>query len=284
MFYEVALIELTALQSTGSQEDSALGSPGCISQEELSEQVLQAQNLERLAQLCIMTKRPHLALDYSGQATKIHQRAFGNDHPITARSLELLGTVYAEIGKIEYSDLLGQCVSGLSKTFPSIESYNILLNSFTLSDEDTHSELRHRQHLYFSPDTSKPKIPTSILKRTSDFYPTQRRKTERRVRFSEPENTIHDIPFYDCFGAYDSTQSRPHLALLTCLFLMLSALGLALYCTHRRRPQRACEELQAALAVYLLRLKQILWGCWIWLTMQLLKKESKPFDLCSVIQ
>lgn len=66
----------------------------------------------------------------------------------------------------------------------------------------------------------------------------------------------------------DSSQSRPHLVLLTCLFLLLSALGLALYCTHRRRPHRACEELQAALAVYLLRFKQILWGCWIWLTMQ----------------
>lgn len=35
------------------------------------------------------------------------------------------------------------------------------------------------------------KIPTSILKRTSDSYQTQRKKTERRVRFSEPENTIH---------------------------------------------------------------------------------------------
>lgn len=37
------------------------------------------------------------------QATKIHQRTFGNDHPITARSLELMATVYAEIGKTEYS-------------------------------------------------------------------------------------------------------------------------------------------------------------------------------------
>ena len=37
------------------------------------------------------------------QATKIHQKAFGNDHPITARSLELMATVYAEIGKTEYS-------------------------------------------------------------------------------------------------------------------------------------------------------------------------------------
>ncbi|XP_058255962.1 nutritionally-regulated adipose and cardiac enriched protein homolog isoform X2 [Hemibagrus wyckioides] len=263
MFYEVALIELTALHgSTGSQEDSTLGSPGWISQEELSEQASQAQDLERLAQLCIMSKRPHLALEYSGKATKIHQRAFGNDHPITARSLELLGTVYAEIGKNEYTDSLGQCVSALSKTSSAAESYNNTLNGFTLSDKDT--ELWHRKDPHLPSDTSKPKvinskIPISILKRTNEPFSTQRRKTERRVRFSEPEITVH---------GYDSSQSRPHLALLTCLFLLLSALGLALYCTHRRRPHRACEELQAALAVYLLRFKQILWGCWIWLTMQ----------------
>ncbi|KAM9466530.1 nutritionally-regulated adipose and cardiac enriched protein homolog isoform 2-T2 [Clarias gariepinus] len=263
MFYEVALIELTALQGSpvGSQEDSTQGSSGWLSQEELSEQALQAQDLERLAQICIMSKRPHHALEYSGKATKIHQRAFGNDHPITARSLELLGTVYAEIGKNEYSASLGQCVSALSKTSSVPESYNNTLNSFTLSDKDP--DLWHKD-LHPPSDTPKPKvinckIPTSILKRTNAPFSSQRRKTERHVHFSEPEITVH---------GYDSSQSRPYLALLTCLFLLLSALGLALYCTHRRRPHRACEELQAALAVYLLRFKQILWGCWIWLTMQ----------------
>lgn len=35
------------------------------------------------------------------------------------------------------------------------------------------------------------KIPTSILKRTNEPFLTQRRKTERRVRFSEPEITVH---------------------------------------------------------------------------------------------
>lgn len=68
--------------------------------------------------------------------------------------------------------------------------------------------------------------------------------------------------------AYETTPSRPHLALFTCLFLLMSFLGVAMYCTDRRRPQRVCEELEAALAVYLLHMKQLLWGCWIWLTMQ----------------
>lgn len=69
-------------------------------------------------------------------------------------------------------------------------------------------------------------------------------------------------------AAYETTPSRPHLALFTCLFLLMSFLGVAMYCTDRRRPQRVCEELEASLAVYLLHMKQLLWGCWIWLTMQ----------------
>lgn len=70
------------------------------------------------------------------------------------------------------------------------------------------------------------------------------------------------------FPAYETTSSRPHLALFTCLFLLMSLVGVAMYCTDRRHQQRLCEELEAALAVYLLHMKQLLWGCWIWLTMQ----------------
>ncbi|KAI3367739.1 hypothetical protein L3Q82_026579 [Scortum barcoo] len=307
MFYEVALIELTALQgSTGNtycmfvvymrpQEEATLGSAGWTTPEELSEQASQAQHLERLAQLCIMSKQPHLALEYSGKATKIHQRAFGNDHPITARSLELMATVYAEIGKTEYSeqpadsivgaaldhylclvmvlllDSLGQCVSALSKRFAAAESIrDSTVNCLPHSHREKHSEVRHRKDTHHQQeDTQKPKVtngkvPTSILKRPSPNYgsdtePNHRRKGERRVRFREPETTVH---------AYETTPSRPHLALFTCLFLLMSFLGVAMYCTDRRRPQRVCEELEAALAVYLLHMKQLLWGCWIWLTMQ----------------
>ncbi|KAM6912459.1 nutritionally-regulated adipose and cardiac enriched protein homolog isoform 2-T2 [Xenentodon cancila] len=254
----------------GPQEEATLGSAGWPTPEELSEQASQAQHFERLAQLCIMSKQPHLALEYSGKATKIHQRAFGNDHPITARSLELMATVYAEIGKTEYSDSLDQCVSALSKRFAAAESLRDNVNCLPHSNRDKHSELRNRNDAHHQQeDTLKPKatsvkVPTSILKRPSPSYgsdaePNHRRKGERRVRFSEPENTVH---------AYETTPSRPHLALFTCLFLLMSCLGVAMYCTDRRRPQRVCEELEAVLAVYLLHMKQLLWGCWIWLTMQ----------------
>lgn len=256
---------------TGPQEEATLGSAGWATPEELSEQASQAQHLERLAQLCIMSKQPHLALEYSGKATKIHQRAFGNDHPITARSLELMATVYAEIGKTEYSDSLGQCVSALSKRFTAAESIReSTANCLPHSHREKHSEVRHRKDIHHQQEDAlktkviNGKVPTSILKRPSPNYgsdtePNHRRKGERRVRFREPETTVH---------AYETTPSRPHLALFTCLFLLMSFLGVAMYCTDRRRPQRVCEELEAALAVYLLHMKQLLWGCWIWLTMQ----------------
>ncbi|XP_035608129.1 uncharacterized protein LOC118368265 isoform X3 [Oncorhynchus keta] len=284
MFYEVALIELTAVQgSTGPQEEALLGSAGTgwASSEELSDQASQAQHLEQLAQLCIVSKRPHLALEYSGKATKIHQRAFGNNHPITDRSLELLATVYAEIGKTEYSDSLDQCVSVLSKRFAAAESFRDKLNnglphSHSHSHREKHSEVWHRKDPSPQDDTPKPKvtngkIPTSILKRSgsgSDSEPSHRRKGERRVRFREPETTVHDVPYYDCLVAYDTSPPRPHLALFTCFFLLMSLLGVVMYSTDRRRPQRVCEELEASLAVYLIHMKQLLWGCWIWLTMQ----------------
>ncbi|XP_051941938.1 nutritionally-regulated adipose and cardiac enriched protein homolog [Hippocampus zosterae] len=275
MFYEVALIELTALHgSTGLQEEPSLGSAGCATQEELSEQASQAENLERLAQLCIMSKQPHLALEYSGKAAKIHQRAFGNDHPITARSLELMATVYAEIGKTEYSDSLGQRVSALSKRFAAAESIREAVNGFPQLHPEKYSEVHHKNNFcHQQEDKTENKfvngrIPTSILKKPSPTHGSvtealQSRKGERRVRFREPETTVH------AFVAYETTPSRPHLFLFTCLFLMMSFVGVAMYCTGRRHPQRVCEQLEAALAVYLLHMKQLVWGCWVWLTMQL---------------
>lgn len=56
---------------------------------------------------------PHADDAFVFQATKIHQRTFGNDHPITARSLELMATVYAEIGKTEYSGRIPPGAAGI---------------------------------------------------------------------------------------------------------------------------------------------------------------------------
>lgn len=97
---------------------------------------------------------------------------------------------------------------------------------------------------------------------------TSENRTAEMLIYSSPVNSSLLFP------AYETTPSRPHLALFTCLFLLMSFLGVAMYCTDRRHQQRLCEELEAALAVYLLHMKQLLWGCWIWLTMQWHKQTT----------
>ncbi|XP_066550180.1 nutritionally-regulated adipose and cardiac enriched protein homolog isoform X3 [Amia ocellicauda] len=255
MFYEVALIDLAAHQeSPGPPEVAQQGEGAWDSVEDLSAQASQARDYENLAQLCIMSKRPHLALEYSGKATKIRQKAFGNDHPITARSLELLASVYAEIGKTEYS---------------------------AKSEDRLDVRLQHQKEVLPPPEVVNHKngipttctFPTSILRKRSnlsshDGEATHRKRSERRVRFRDPEIIVHNIPYYDCLLAYDDSRSRPHFALLTCMFVLLSLLGAVLFCTDRRRHLRACEELESMLIVYFVQVKQVLWGCWIWLTMQ----------------
>lgn len=74
------------------------------------------------ALLC-QTQNPSVC-SFIFQATKIHQRAFGNDHPITARSLELMATVYAEIGKTEYS---GKRSPGMTDTVNTGQRKSTLL-------------------------------------------------------------------------------------------------------------------------------------------------------------
>ncbi|KAK1158864.1 hypothetical protein AOXY_G22642 [Acipenser oxyrinchus oxyrinchus] len=277
MFYEVALADLAALQGssvclTAPPEVMQQGTGGWLSEEDVSEQACQAGDYEKLAQVCIMSKRPHLALEYSGKATKIRQKAFGNDHPITARSLELLASVYAEIGKTEYSDTIGQYTSALSKTFSPADSFSEVLNGVPLAKTEACPDGRrlHKKDLLLSPTNSKEKqvttckCLTSILRKRSSFSCsenefTHRKKSDRRVRFRDPEIIVH---------AYDQSTNRTHFALLACIFVLLSVLGVILYCTDKRRHLKVCEELESMLIVSFLQMKQILWSCWMWLTRQ----------------
>lgn len=117
-------------------------------------------------------------------------------------------------------DSLGQCVSALSKRFAAAESIQV----HPSSHRDKNSEIRHRKDAHhLQEDTPKvrvsanmgtmletqnldpdlclmqinsSKVPTSILKRPSSIYgsdaePSHRRKGERRVRFRDPETTVH---------------------------------------------------------------------------------------------
>lgn len=130
-----------------------------------------------LLQLCQplfpFLRRPHLALEYSGkvrhpsiavfsallvpqsndafafQATKIHQRTFGNDHPITAKSLELMATVYAEIGKTEYSGKKSPATAGIGPCWVKQHrrySITVSVNCDSVQLEEWGRSLPHMRH------------------------------------------------------------------------------------------------------------------------------------------
>ncbi|ELT94080.1 hypothetical protein CAPTEDRAFT_214052 [Capitella teleta] len=69
---------------------------------EISE-IHRAQDYENLAKVCLEKKQPQLALEYQAKATKIRQQTLGDDHPMTAESLDLFTVIYGEVGKKQYS-------------------------------------------------------------------------------------------------------------------------------------------------------------------------------------
>lgn len=133
-------------------------------------------------------------------------------------------------------DSLGQCVSALSKRFAAAESIqDSAVHCGSHSHRDKNSEIRHRKdahhlqeeapkvevsanmptmtetqtfdHVTCLMQINSSKVPTSILKRPNSIYgsdtePSHRRKGERRVRFRDPESTVHGesttegSPFY----------------------------------------------------------------------------------------
>ena len=40
---------------------------------------------------------------FMSQATKLRQQAYGEDHPITAKSLDFFAVIYGEVGRFQYS-------------------------------------------------------------------------------------------------------------------------------------------------------------------------------------
>ena len=55
-----------------------------------------------------MSYRSQLALEFSGKATKLYQKHYGDDHTSTQRCLDLFTSIYAQVGKEEYTDKLSQ--------------------------------------------------------------------------------------------------------------------------------------------------------------------------------
>ncbi|KAJ8349096.1 hypothetical protein SKAU_G00276850 [Synaphobranchus kaupii] len=190
-------------------------------------------------------------------------KVFEKDQLILPWSLELLGLVSAEMGKAELSALLRQCVSALSNRLSSESICDPLYGDVT-----THREAWHLgvpPHTWADLDSPHPPpedpknkihVPTSILRKRSNQTGSSPelshgRKSDRRVHFRDPEFTVYTYCAPGC----------PYLTFLTGLVLLLSILVVVLFCASWQQSQRPCEVLQAVVG-------KVVWGSWLWLTMQ----------------
>lgn len=107
LYYENALINTEEIQKklvelhTSREDRSGRGSNEV---DEQSVETVRAEEYEHLAKLCMDRKQTQLALEYAGKCTKLRQTLFGEQHPKTKESLDFFATVYAEVGKQQYSE------------------------------------------------------------------------------------------------------------------------------------------------------------------------------------
>ncbi|XP_066279093.1 uncharacterized protein [Branchiostoma lanceolatum] len=158
MYYENALIDTSELQKSLSEATKRgqgdIGPP--------DPRVLRAMEFENLARMCVQRKKPQLALEYcakvgnlfpgffihvsdnvghSGkltfvlrctmyflvlQAVKAYQTVLGDDHPATTQCLDYFTVIYAEAGRKEYSDAMGQFQSGQEETKGQLDGTSTL--------------------------------------------------------------------------------------------------------------------------------------------------------------
>ncbi|XP_046567394.1 LOW QUALITY PROTEIN: uncharacterized protein LOC124275770 [Haliotis rubra] len=225
LFYENALVDTNEIQQKiESLRQGAGTSDSSRSNEDakIAADSLRADEYEHLAKLCVDKGQPQLALEYAGKATKLRQKIYGNDNPITKESLDFFATLYAEVGKQQYSDSITQLNDGDGSDGASVSP------AVTPSME---------------------RSPSSILR--------QRRagddKEKKQVRFQEPEGGSSS-PGSDSTREQEEFISHTLLWVLFAIcFLLLCILGLWLLCSMS--DSLACQWVKGELHYFYMRVK-----------------------------
>eukprot|EP00111_Clytia_hemisphaerica_P021812 TCONS_00064135-protein len=106
LYYETAIIEsglqVDKYKELSSENYSPLDFDPCL------DEAKRANEYERLANSCLEQQKFQLALEYCGKATKLRQKAYGDEHPLTIKSLDLFTLIYAEMGKSQYSEAMNK--------------------------------------------------------------------------------------------------------------------------------------------------------------------------------
>jgi len=111
---------------------------------------MKANEYEKLSHECLIKKNIQLALEYCGKATQLRRKVYGEDHPVTIKSLDLFTMIYAEMGKLQYSD----AVKKLEEPVSSSEQLKPILKKVRFEDEELNDK---EKELQGSDDSSQAK-------------------------------------------------------------------------------------------------------------------------------
>lgn len=221
LYYESVLIDDTELQKH-IDDVTSKGAEGT----DANIDALRATEYEQLAKLCMDEKQPQLALEYAGKCTKLRQKVYGDGHPLVQQSLDYFATVYAEVGKLQYTE-------SMSKYDP---------NEKPVTSTESAKGL--------NPAESPPE-PTSILRRRK----ASEGDKEKKVRFDE--STLAG-------EASSEREERCARVILLALFFMLLfvliILGIYIFCSLQ--PSSACRNFCHVIMDTVMRIKYWYYNLW----------------------
>ncbi|KAK3772730.1 hypothetical protein RRG08_013423 [Elysia crispata] len=218
LFYETSLIETEEIQRKIEEIASGIGdAPKDIN--DLNIHALQAEEYEHLAKLCLDKNQQQLALEYAGKSTKLKQTVYGRDHEKTKASLNMFAALYAEVGKLQYSDSINILNENESPLDSSVDLYSP-------SEEKTISDRIE---------------PVSILRQRSEDGAREDDKGKRK-----------QVHFHASVDETQRQKEREEMASLTVTLMVLAmcvcilaSMGMWLYCSLDK--SRGCEAYTAKL-------------------------------------
>ncbi|KAL3873114.1 hypothetical protein ACJMK2_036270 [Sinanodonta woodiana] len=221
LYYENCLIDTTEIQKElGEIRKDFDGESSNVTGVSLD--AMRANEYEHLARICLDKNQPELALEYSGKATKIRQQLYGDNHQFTQESLDLFTSIYAEVGKKQYSDSM--------QKFASPSSENADVGEIT----DNSSE------------SKAPAEPVSILRKRK----AAEGEKEKKVRFDETQ-----VPQEGISEQEERFARRVLFILLVLCGLVLFILGFYLYCN--RSSAGVCGSIKSNLHFLAMRVRYI---------------------------
>ncbi|XP_065652577.1 uncharacterized protein LOC100210562 isoform X2 [Hydra vulgaris] len=106
LYYETAIIEAGIQVDEYKKETGSGYQP--LDLDPCLDEARRANEYERLSHSCLEQQKFQLALEYCGKATQLRQKAYGNEHQLTMKSLDMFTLIYAEMGKSQYSEAMSK--------------------------------------------------------------------------------------------------------------------------------------------------------------------------------